>query len=60
MIVIADTGPINYLLLIYEIHVLPALYGRILVPEPVSEELNHPGTPSAVRAWVDQPPGTFT
>ena len=32
MIVIADTSPINYLILIGQIDVLRALYGRVLIP----------------------------
>ncbi len=45
MIVIADTGPINYLILIREIEILPALYQRVTIPPPVREELNRPRTP---------------
>src|SRR5271170_6998034 len=59
MIVIADTGPINYLILIHEIRILPALYGRILVPPSVYEELKHPRAPEMVRSWMSQPPGWF-
>jgi predicted nucleic acid-binding protein len=33
MIVVADTTPINYLILIEEIDVLPKLYGRVVFPE---------------------------
>jgi predicted nucleic acid-binding protein len=42
MIVIADTGPINYLILIGKVEVLPGLYHRITVPPPVCEELGRP------------------
>ena len=56
MIVIADTGPINYLILIGEIAVLPALYHRVLVPPAVCDELKRPRAPQAVRAWIAQPP----
>jgi len=56
MIVIADTGPVHYLILIQEIQILPALYGRILIPVSVSTELRHPHAPDLVRAWMDQPP----
>jgi|HubBroStandDraft_1064217.scaffolds.fasta_scaffold462350_2 predicted nucleic acid-binding protein len=59
MIVIADTGPINYLILIQEIEILPALYGRILVPSSVCEELKRPRAPDLVRSWVSQPPAWF-
>ena len=59
MIVIADTGPINYLILIQEIQILPALYGRIFVPFSVCEELKRPRAPDAVRSWMNQPPAWF-
>jgi len=35
MIAIADTGPLNYLVLIGEVEVLKPLYGRVIVPEAV-------------------------
>jgi predicted nucleic acid-binding protein len=56
MIVIADTGPINYLILIGEIGVLPALYVRVAVPPSVCEELRNRRAPEAVRAWIAKPP----
>lgn len=56
MIVIADTGPINYLVLICEIEVLPKLYNRILIPPSVCGELQHARAPEAVRLWINQPP----
>ena len=56
MIVIADTSPVNYLILIGEIEVLPVLYGRVLVPHSVYEELKRPHAPDAVRKWIAQPP----
>jgi len=42
MIIVADTSPINYLVLIKEIEVLPRLYGKIVIPEAVREELLRP------------------
>jgi predicted nucleic acid-binding protein len=47
MIVIADTSPINYLVLIEQIEVLPKLYGRILIPPSVYEELQSVRNPVA-------------
>ncbi len=32
MIVVADTTPINYLILVEEIDVLTRLYGRVIIP----------------------------
>lgn len=56
MIVVADATPINYLILIGEIDVLPKLYGQVIIPTAVHEELIHFGTPAIVRAWISQPP----
>jgi predicted nucleic acid-binding protein len=56
MIVIADTGPVNYLILIGEIDVLPALFHRIVIPYSVCEELKHPRAPDPVRRWIARPP----
>lgn len=56
MIVVADTTPVNYLILIGEIAVLPRLYGRVVIPPAVQEELNSSRAPASVRAWIAQPP----
>ncbi len=56
MIVVADTSPINYLVLIGSIDVLEPLYGRVLVPDAVVAELNGTKAPALVRAWIAQPP----
>lgn len=56
MIVIADTTPLNYLVLIDRIDVLPQLYGRVLIPPAVWEEFQRPEAPQPVRAWITQPP----
>ena len=47
MIVIADSSPLNYLVLIGEADLLYQLYGRVLIPQAVLSELQHQGTPSA-------------
>jgi predicted nucleic acid-binding protein len=56
MIVIADTTPLNYLVLIDRAEVLPQLYGRVLIPTAVWQEFQRPETPEAVRAWLAQRP----
>jgi len=56
MIVIADTSPINYLILIEEIEVLPALYGQVVVPPAVCDELRRARASEQVRIWIAQPP----
>jgi len=59
MIIIADTSPINYLILIEEIDVLPKLYGRILVPPAVCDELRSTMAPRGVQRWIADPPSWF-
>lgn len=54
--VVADTGPLNYLVLIGQVAVLPALFETVFVPETVQAELSHPETPPPVRAWIAEPP----
>lgn len=55
MIVIADASPLNYLVLIGEVDVLRRLYGRVVIPEAVFRELQHPEAPAAVLAWIGRP-----
>jgi predicted nucleic acid-binding protein len=57
MIVVADTGPINYLIWIRHVAVLPRLYTTVLIPEAVQDELRKPGAPEFVRRWLEAPPG---
>ena len=56
MIVVADTSPINYLVLIEEIGILPIMYGRVVIPHTVREEPTRASAPQLVRAWVGHPP----
>ncbi len=56
MIVVADTSPLNYLVLIGAAGVLEPLYTRVAVPEAVLIELKQPQAPAKVRAWIENPP----
>ena len=56
MLVVTDSSPLHYLILIDAIEVLPRLYARVLVPQVVTEELAHPHTPERVRLWMASPP----
>jgi predicted nucleic acid-binding protein len=56
MIVIADSGPLRYLIVIEHIHLLPMLYGRILFPPGVASELTQAATPEPVRIWLNHLP----
>ena len=57
MIVVSDTSPLNYLVLIGSEHILPALFGKILIPPAVHSELLRAETPAKVKEWVAQHPG---
>ena len=56
MIVVSDTTPLNYLILIDQSHLLHELYGRVLIPEAVRDEMRRTETPEKVRAFVSTPP----
>jgi len=56
MVVVADTSPINYLVLIAQIDLLVGLYTRTLIPPAVLAELKHPRAPKPVRDWADNAP----
>jgi len=55
-IVVADTGPVNYLLLIGQIEILPALFEKVILPSVVRDELAKPKAPLPVRNWIADPP----
>jgi predicted nucleic acid-binding protein len=52
-----DTGPINYLIQIGQIELLPLLFERVAIPAAVQGELCHPGAPVIVQHWIANPPG---
>ena len=56
MIVVADTSPICYLLLIDKIDVLHHLYKCVIIPPAVADELGAPQAPLGVRNWIMNPP----
>jgi predicted nucleic acid-binding protein len=55
-VVISDTSPLRYLVLIGRADLLPALYNEVLIPEAVAAELDQPGTPEPVRRWMRHRP----
>jgi predicted nucleic acid-binding protein len=56
MVVVADTSPINHLILVGEIGVLQQLYHRVVIPEEVFGELMDTEAPPEVREWATQHP----
>jgi predicted nucleic acid-binding protein len=56
MIVIADTTPLNYLILIDLPHILHELFGQVIVPRAVLTEMESPFAPDKVLQWLRQRP----
>lgn len=56
MVVVADSSPLNYLVLIDVIQILPELFGQVFIPEAVSRELQSVDAPPKVAAWMLRPP----
>lgn len=56
MLVVTDTTPMNYLVLIGHVDILPALYGHVVIPQAVVGDLQNPRTPEIVRQWIASPP----
>ena len=56
MIVIADTTPINHLILADKIFVLPELLGRVIIPTAVFQELQSAKTPKNVKEFIENLP----
>ncbi|HEX4135013.1 MAG TPA: hypothetical protein VHY84_10425 [Bryobacteraceae bacterium] len=55
-LVIADTGPINYLIQIGHIEILPRMFERIALPVAVQSGLCDPLAPPSVQRWVAAAP----
>lgn len=53
---VSDTSPINYLILIQQIRILPLLFTRLAIPWAVRKELLDIDAPDAVRVWMADPP----
>lgn len=56
MIVVSDTGPIHYLLLIQRENLLEQLFQEVAVPLAVIEELTDDGAPELVKRWAESLP----
>lgn len=52
MIVVSDTSPLNYLILIGQAWLLEELYERVMIPQAVWAELQNTAAPVPVQEWV--------
>jgi predicted nucleic acid-binding protein len=57
MIIICDTSPLNYLILVELIEVVPKLMPEVVAPPEVIAELRREGASDPVRRWAAHPPG---
>ena len=55
-LVVADTAPLNYLVLIGHVDLLPVLFEKVFIPEAVRDELRHVQAPDPVREWIANAP----
>jgi predicted nucleic acid-binding protein len=56
MIVVSDTSPINYLLLIGQIDLIPRLFQQIIIPDVVRDEMLDPSAPPVLQQWIANSP----
>jgi predicted nucleic acid-binding protein len=56
MIVVADSSPLHYLILLGQGELLVRLYGDVVIPDAVAAELQAAGSPPEVRGWLGRPP----
>ncbi len=56
MIIVSDTTPLHYLILIGKTDILPTLFGEIVIPNAVLTEIMHERAPRAVLEWISEPP----
>lgn len=54
--VVSNTSPLNYLIQIEAVELLPRIHQQIVVPLRVVEELLDPAAPKVVRLWSRDPP----
>jgi predicted nucleic acid-binding protein len=56
MIVVADSSPLRYLIVLGEQRLLPELFGETWIPSTVLDELSAAETPGPVREFLRSPP----
>src|SRR5262249_36370900 len=54
--VVSNTSPLNYLVLIGEVLILPRLFGTVIIPAAVRTELTQEGAPQTVREFIGSSP----
>jgi predicted nucleic acid-binding protein len=56
MLVVSDASPLNVLIRISLVELLPVLYERVMIPQAVASEMGDPAAPQAVREFIRTSP----
>jgi predicted nucleic acid-binding protein len=56
VIVVSDASPINILIRVACVDLLPRLFGRVVIPTAVGNKLMAPRTPAVIREWMQTMP----
>jgi predicted nucleic acid-binding protein len=56
---VSDTSPLRYLVAVEQERLLPILFGKVIVPRGVHEELIHKGTPHQVSRFFQFAPDWY-
>ena len=56
MLVVADSSPLNVLVVLGYVEILPKLFQTVVIPTQVANELSHRRTPITVRNFIAVPP----
>lgn len=51
-VVVSDTTPLHYLILVGREFILEKLYGKVFIPPAVLQELNHASAPVQISKWT--------
>jgi predicted nucleic acid-binding protein len=55
-VVVSDTTPLHYLILVGRECILQKPYGKMFIPPAVLMELNHASAPVPISNWATHPP----
>jgi len=59
-VVVSDTTPLHYLILVGQESILEKLYGQVTIPQAVLMELSHAAAPVQISNWAKRPPTWVT
>ena len=59
-VVVSDTTPLHYLILVGRESILQKLYGTVIIPPAVLTELSHASAPVQISNWATHPPPWVT